>query len=141
MRRALLVTGGVTPGSVETSLWGAPDYSAGDAQFLTNDPTMPVQLRPVLASEQTPGRFYGPGDRMLVHLGPSPIELRALVRMKPGSRENTRRNVEQAIRQVGKFNPSIGAAFRLALRGRATANSRKEKGRSSAQRSSRKVFE
>src|SRR5215212_9054491 len=96
------------------SWWYAPDFSAGDAQFF--DPKLgPVQLRPVLKSERRPGRFFGPGDRMLCSIEASGFELRAFVRLKPGRRDNTRRNVALAICKVEEANLSLGQEFRRAL--------------------------
>lgn len=117
MKRGLYVLGGYTPGQVITAFCPTPGYEAGDDQFLDADPARFVQLRPILKAEQTPGRLFGPSDRMVVYRGQHWPELRAFVRMKPGERENTPRNVRRAIRQIVKFNRSVGEAFERAERG------------------------
>jgi hypothetical protein len=106
----------VAAGSHNTAeLWYAPDFAAGDAEFLEQDPTRPVQLRPILASERRPGRFFGPSDRMLVYCGE--YEFRAFVRLKPGQRANTPQNVKRAIAQVERIDPTAARAFRRAASG------------------------
>jgi hypothetical protein len=109
---------GPVSGTVEMSRCITPDYTAGDAQFLDDDPKRFVQLRPILKHEQHPGRFFGPSDLMLVGRGFGSTELRGFVRMRPGYRANTPRNIALAIQQIEDFDPVLGAMFRLAHAGR-----------------------
>jgi hypothetical protein len=115
---ALMAMPGPLPGSVETSRWITPDFTAGDTQFLDDDQARPVQIRPILEHEKHPDRAYTPADRMLVCRGFGPKEIRGFVRMKPGYRENTPRNVALAVQQIEKHMPSLGKFFREALAGR-----------------------
>jgi hypothetical protein len=117
-KHALMAVPGPFPGSVEISRWITPDFSAGDAQFLDSDAKRHVQLRPILDHEKHPGRSYGPSDLMLVCRGFGPREFRAFVRMRPGDRANTPRNVAYAVQQIEGLSPGIGAFFRAALAGR-----------------------
>ena len=114
MTRAVLFKPHTGSSGFKSQIWTPPDdLSVGDAQYFVDDPTRRVQLRPVLKHEQRPGRLFGPSDRWLVYRGEPP--LRAFVKMKPGYRDNTPRNVEYAIRQVEKFMIELGEYFRRGL--------------------------
>ena len=94
-----------------------PDPSAGDAQFLVDDPARAVQLRPVLQYER-PDRKVTPRDRLLVCRtadNPFGTPLHAFVWLKPFERDNTPRNVRIADAKVERMYPTIGAIFRRAL--------------------------
>jgi hypothetical protein len=92
-----------------------PNYTAGDEQFLRTDSTMPVQLRPMLRSEDTPGERPLPkGTRMLVHKSERYGELRAIMELPPDQRANTPQNVAKAIERLGAIAPVAAAFFKLA---------------------------
>ena len=88
-------------GEPRMALWTAPDFLPGDQEFLVDDPSRPLQLRPILVSEQVPWEKYGPSDRFLVvYRRAGEPDLRAHVRLKPCFRANTIRNVRRAIEKV-----------------------------------------
>jgi hypothetical protein len=90
-------------------------HEAGDEQFLIEDPTRPIQLRPILASECTHRRVL-PSDRLLVcrmPLEPYGVPFYAFVRLRPPQhRANTPRNVDRAILQLEEWNREIAQPLR-----------------------------
>src|SRR4051794_16572633 len=112
---AVVMHEGATPGSREFHRLEIPDPKAIDAEFFVDDPARGVQMRPILKHEQIDRKFT-PADRMIVTTAPG-FHFRAFVRMRPGQRENTPRNVERAVKQVEKFDAASGLIFRRALQG------------------------
>jgi len=116
MAQGFLLSPSLVPGVVEARPMTA-NYEAGDAQFLETGTSRRAQLRPVLASEQTP-RPFGPADRLLVVSTKEGMELRAYVQLPPRRRKNTVSNVNYAIRRVGEYDAVLGAMLRQAADGR-----------------------
>lgn len=104
----LMHTADPATGRLEVTFEEKPDFGPGDEQFL--DPSRPVQLRPLIASDRPkPGRHYRANSLLVARLPDG--EAHCYVWVPPAMR-NTRAGLAMAIRAYDKFDPEFTAHLR-----------------------------